>query len=222
MIRYSLLLCLFYWHAINPVNTKMTEVVSATTVGSKPFLMPVDDVFTISGIGTVVTGKVARGTVKTGDSIELVGINDRIIRSKVKSIEMFRKTVTEAKEGETCGIVLSAVEKTDVSRGIVLAKPGSMFASNTFTCELVFKTKEDGGRKFPIADNFRTQFYIYNTNFSGIIKLPAGMQNIIPAEKTIVTVKLEMPVAIEKGLPFNIMEYGKEIGSGMILEPVKN
>lgn len=218
MIKYCLLLSFISLYGIIPVHTKSSPTIAEAATPTDPFLMPVEDVFSISGRGTVITGKIVRGQVKVGDSVDIVGINDHNIKVLVKGIEMFRKIQTEAKEGDNCGLLISSVMKEDVKRGMVMAKPGSIAAYKKFSCELIFKTKEEGGMSLPIADNFRPQFKIHNILFSGIIKLPTGMPNIKPAAKTIVTVELETAVAIEKDFKFSIVYGGKEIGSGIILD----
>jgi elongation factor Tu len=222
MIKYGLLLLALCFFAAGPVHAGKIATISGVNVASGDFLMPVNDVFYINGYGTVVTGTILRGNIRVGDSVDIVGINESVIRTTVKSIELFKKTVTEAKEADECGLLLAFVKPSDVSRGMVLAKPGSIFPVKKISCEVIFKTKEDGGRKYPIADNFRTQVRIYNTTSSAKIRLREGVQNITPAEKTNVTLEFEKPVAVETGLTFSIMEYGKEIGSGTITAIIKN
>lgn len=218
MVKYLLLATAFHVAWITPVTSSLPVKPKAEPVN---FLMPVEDVFNISGRGTVVTGIIQRGTIKAGDQVELVGINDEVITARVNGLEMFRKMVVEAKEGQNVGVILSGVEKDKVKSGMVLAKPGTIAASKKFTCELSLKSPGAGGRTTPLANTDRIHIFFYRVGFSGKIILPKTKENITPGETTTLTVELETPVAMEKGTTFSIKEAGKEIGSGNVLRPGK-
>ena len=186
----------------------------------KPFLMPIEDVLTITGRGTVVTGRVERGTVKLNDPVEIVGIKPTK-SSVVTGIEMFRKTLDYAEAGDNAGILLRGVNRDEVVRGQVLAKPGSITPHSKFTCQCYILTKEEGGRHTAFLSNYRPQFYFHTTDITGTITLPAGTEMVMPGDNVSFTVELIHPVAVEKGTKFSIREGGRTVGAGTVSEIIK-
>jgi elongation factor Tu len=186
----------------------------------KPFMMPIEDVFSISGRGTVVTGRVERGKVKVGEEIEIVGFK-ATEKKIVTGVEMFRKLLDEGVAGDNIGVLLRGVEKTDVERGQVLAKPGSIKPHTRFKGEVYILSKEEGGRHTPFFNGYRPQFYIRTTDVTGILKLPEGVEMVMPGDNTTITGELITPVAIEKGSRFAIREGGRTVGAGTISEIIE-
>ena len=186
----------------------------------KPFLMPIEDVFSISGRGTVVTGRIERGQVKVGEEIEIIGFKPTE-KKVVTGVEMFRKLLDSGQAGDNVGILLRGVEKEDVERGQVLAKPGSIKPHTKFKAEVVVLTKEEGGRHTPFFNGYRPQFYIRTTDVTGTLKLPEGVEMVMPGDRTSITGELLTPVALEKGARFAIREGGRTVGSGTITEIVE-
>ena len=186
----------------------------------KPFLMPIEDVITITGRGTVVTGRVERGTVKLNDPVEIVGIKPTK-SSVVTGIEMFRKTLDFAEAGDNAGILLRGVARDEVVRGQVLAKPGSITPHSKFTCQCYILTKEEGGRHTAFLSNYRPQFYFHTTDITGTITLPTGTEMVMPGDNVTFTVELIHPVAVEKGTKFSIREGGRTVGAGTVNEIIK-
>ncbi len=182
-----------------------------------PFLMPVEDVFSISGRGTVATGRVERGVVKMGDEVEIVGINDTS-KTTVTGIEMFRKLLDSAEAGDNIGVLLRGVKKTDIERGQVLAKPGSINPHTKFVGQVYVLTEKEGGRHKPFFPGYRPQFYFRTTDVTGIINLPEGVEMCRPGDNVDMKVELISPIAIEKGLRFAIREGGRTVGSGVVIE----
>ena len=183
-----------------------------------PFLMPVEDVFTISGRGTVATGRVERGMVKTGETVEIVGLSDEKKSTVVTGLEMFRKTLDFAEAGDNIGALLRGIAKTDVERGQVLCKPGSIHPHTKFTGQVYVLSKDEGGRHTPFFNNYRPQFYFRTTDVTGIISLPEGTEMCMPGDNVDMDVELITPIAIEKGLRFAIREGGRTVGSGVVIE----
>ncbi len=181
----------------------------------KPFLMPIEDVFSISGRGTVVTGRVERGKVKVGEEIEIVGFKPTE-KKVVTGVEMFRKLLDEGVAGDNIGVLLRGVEKTDVERGQVLAKPGSITPHTKFKGEVYILSKEEGGRHTPFFNGYRPQFYIRTTDVTGSLKLPEGVEMVMPGDNTSINAELHVPVALEKGARFAIREGGRTVGAGTI------
>ena len=181
----------------------------------KPFLMPVEDVFSIKGRGTVVTGRIERGIVKVGDEIEIIGIKDTK-KSVVTGVEMFRQSLDQGQAGDNAGVLLRGVEKDDVQRGQVLAKPGSVTPHKKFEAEAYILSKDEGGRHTPIFSGYKPQFYIRTTDVTGEVKLPEGVEMIMPGDNAKMTVELITPVAMEEGLRFAIREGGQTVGAGAI------
>ncbi len=187
----------------------------------KPFLMAIEDVFSITGRGTVVTGKVERGTLKPGEEVEIVGFRPEPIKTVATSIEMFRKELDEALPGDNVGILLRGVDKDDVERGMVVAKPGSIKPHTKFKAEVYVLTKEEGGRHTPFFTGYRPQFYFRTTDVTGEIKLPEGREMVMPGDNVELEVHLIAPVALEEGLRFAIREGGRTVGAGVITKIIE-
>ena len=183
----------------------------------QPFLMPVEDVFTITGRGTVATGRVERGTVKLQDEVEIVGIKP-VAKSVVTGVEMFRKLLDQAEAGDNIGVLLRGIDRKDIERGQVLAKPGTIHPHTKFTSQVYVLTKEEGGRHTPFFDGYRPQFYFRTTDVTGVIKLPAGTEMVMPGDNVDMEIELITPIAIEKGLRFAIREGGRTVGSGVVAD----
>ena len=186
----------------------------------KSFLMPVEDVFTISGRGTVVTGRIEQGIVKTGDPIEIVGITDTT-KTTCTGVEMFRKSLDEGRAGENCGVLLRGVERDDVERGQVLCAPGSISPHTEFEAEIYVLSKEEGGRHTPFFSNYRPQFYFRTTDVTGACALPEGVEMVMPGDNIKMTVTLISPIAMEEGLKFAIREGGRTVGAGVVAKIIK-
>ena len=185
---------------------------------TKPFIMPVEDVFSITGRGTVATGRVERGVVKMGDTVEIVGLMDEPRSTVVTGIEMFRKILDFAEAGDNIGMLLRGIQKTDIERGQVVAKPGSIHPHTKFKGEVYVLTKEEGGRHTPFFNNYRPQFYFRTTDVTGVIALPEGTEMCMPGDHVVMNVELITPIAIEMGLRFAIREGGRTVGSGVVTE----
>ncbi|ORN22194.1 elongation factor Tu [Lentilactobacillus parabuchneri] len=183
---------------------------------SKPFLMPVEDVFTITGRGTVASGRIDRGTVKVGDEVEIVGLNDEPLKSTVTGLEMFRKTLDEGQAGDNVGVLLRGIDRDQVVRGQVLAAPGSIQTHKEFEGQVYILTKEEGGRHTPFFSNYRPQFYFHTTDVTGVIELEKGVEMVMPGDNVTFQVELTKPVAIEKGTKFTIREGGHTVGAGVV------
>ncbi len=181
-----------------------------------PFLMPIEDVFTITGRGTVATGRVERGQLKTGDEVEIVGLKDEKLKSVVTGIEMFRKILDYAEAGDNIGALLRGIQRTEVERGQVLCKPGTIHPHTKFRCSVYVLKKEEGGRHKPFFNNYRPQFYFRTTDVTGIITLPDGVEMAMPGDNLEFDVELITPIAIEEGLRFAIREGGRTVGSGVV------
>ena len=182
----------------------------------QPFLMPVEDVFTITGRGTVATGRVERGQLKMSEEVEIVGLNDETRKSVVTGIEMFRKLLDYAEAGDNIGVLLRGVQRTDIERGQVLAKPGSIHPHTKFKGQVYVLTKDEGGRHTPFFNNYRPQFYFRTTDVTGVISLPEGTEMCMPGDNVMMDVELITPIAIEEGLRFAIREGGRTVGSGVV------
>ncbi|EFG56117.1 elongation factor Tu [Lactobacillus amylolyticus] len=184
----------------------------------KPFLMPVEDVFTITGRGTVASGRIDRGTVKIGDEVEIVGLVDKVLKSVVTGLEMFHKTLDVGEAGDNVGILLRGINRDQVVRGQVLAAPGSIKTHKEFKGQVYILKKEEGGRHTPFFSDYRPQFYFHTTDITGEIELPEGTEMVMPGDNTEFTVKLIKPAAIEKGTKFTIREGGRTVGAGQVTE----
>ena len=182
----------------------------------RPFLMPIEDVFSITGRGTVVTGRVERGQIKVGDQIEIVGMQEQKMTTTVTGIEMFRKLLEAAQAGDNAGVLLRGIGKEQVERGMVLSKPGSVTPHREFECEVYVLSKEEGGRHTPFFKGYRPQFYFRTTDVTGDIELPEGVEMVMPGDNTQFKVRLIVPVAMEQGLRFAIREGGRTVGAGVV------
>ena len=187
----------------------------------QPFLMSVEDVFSITGRGTVATGRIERGKVKTGEGVEIVGLIPQPLASTVTGVEMFRKILDEGEAGDNAGLLLRGIEKKDIRRGMVICKPGSITPHTDFKCEVYVLSKEEGGRHTPFFNKYRPQFYFRTTDVTGEVELPAGTEMVMPGDNTALTVKLIQPIAMEKGLKFAIREGGRTVGAGQVTEILK-
>ncbi len=186
-----------------------------------PFLMSVEDVFSITGRGTVATGRIERGKIKVGEAVEIVGLMDAPLSSTVTGVEMFRKLLEEGEAGDNAGLLLRGIEKTQIRRGMVICKPGSITPHTEFKGEVYVLSKEEGGRHTPFFQKYRPQFYFRTTDVTGEVELPAGTEMVMPGDNTSLTVKLIQPIAMEKGLKFAIREGGRTVGAGQVTEIIK-
>ncbi len=186
----------------------------------KPFLMPIEDVFSISGRGTVVTGRVERGVVKVGDEVEIVGLRETK-KTVATGVEMFRKILDEGRAGDNIGVLLRGIGKDEVERGMVLAKPGSITPHTKFKASVYVLTKEEGGRHTPFFNGYRPQFYFRTTDVTGVVKLPDGVEMVMPGDNVNITVELISPIAMEKELRFAIREGGRTVGAGVVTEVIE-
>jgi elongation factor Tu len=184
----------------------------------KPFLMPVEDIFTITGRGTVATGRVERGIIKTGEEVELVGLVEKPRKLVVTGVEMFRKILDEGRAGDNIGLLLRGIDRKDIKRGQVLAKPGSVKAHTKFKAQVYVLSKEEGGRHTPFFNGYRPQFYFRTTDITGSIKLPEGVEMIMPGDNVEIEVELITPMALELNLRFAIREGGRTVGAGVVSE----
>ncbi|MBR6271315.1 MAG: elongation factor Tu, partial [Lachnospiraceae bacterium] len=182
----------------------------------KPFLMPVEDVFTISGRGTVATGRVERGVIHVGDEVEIVGVKDESRKTVCTGVEMFHKLLDEGQAGDNVGLLLRGVDRKEIERGQVIAKPGSITPHQKFTCQVYVLSKEEGGRHTPFFNNYRPQFYFRTTDVTGVCELPAGTEMCMPGDNVEMTVELIHKVAMEVGLRFAIREGGRTVGAGTV------
>ena len=187
----------------------------------QPFLMPIEDVMTISGRGTVVTGRVERGTVKLQDEVEIVGLSKEPKKTTITGVEMFRKILDQAEAGDNIGALLRGIQRTEVERGQVLAKPGTIHPHTKFKAQVYVLTKEEGGRHTPFFNGYRPQFYFRTTDVTGVIDLPAGTEMVMPGDNVDMTIELITPIAMEKGLRFAIREGGRTVGSGIVSEIIE-
>jgi elongation factor Tu len=182
----------------------------------KPFLMPVEDVFTITGRGTVVTGRIERGIVKVNETVEIVGIREKSTSTTVTGVEMFRKILDEGRAGENVGLLLRGVKREDVERGQVVCKPSSITPHTEFEGQVYILSKDEGGRHTPFFNNYRPQFYFRTTDVTGVVTLPSGTEMVMPGDNTSMSVSLIQPIAMEEGLQFAIREGGRTVGAGQV------
>jgi elongation factor Tu len=187
----------------------------------QPFLMSVEDVFSITGRGTVATGRIERGRIKVGEGVEIVGLIEKPLTSTVTGVEMFRKLLDEGEAGDNAGLLLRGIEKKDIRRGMVIVKPGSITPHTDFKGEVYVLSKEEGGRHTPFFNKYRPQFYFRTTDVTGEVELPAGTEMVMPGDNTTLQVKLIQPIAMEKGLKFAIREGGRTVGAGQVTEILK-
>ena len=213
----------------DPVYAPMKELMDAVDSyiptpdrpTDQPFLMPVEDVFTITGRGTVATGRVERGVVKVSDEVELIGLSKERKKTVVTGVEMFRKLLDQAEAGDNIGVLLRGIDRKEIERGQVLAKPGTINPHTKFKAQVYVLTKEEGGRHTPFFTNYRPQFYFRTTDVTGVIELPAGTEMCMPGDNVDMTIELITPIAIEKGLRFAIREGGRTVGSGIVAEIIE-
>ena len=203
---------------MDAVDTAIPEPVRET---EKPFLMPIEDVFTITGRGTVVTGKIERGVVKVNESVEILGIKEGKQTTTVTGIEMFRKLLDEGQAGENVGLLLRGIKREEVERGQVVAKPGSITPHTEFEANVYILSKDEGGRHTPFYDNYRPQFYFRTTDVTGVVRLPEGTEMVMPGDNTEMRVEMIQPIAMEEGLRFAIREGGRTVGAGTVTKIVK-
>lgn len=205
------------WELMDTLDSYIPEPVRDI---DKPFLMPIEDVFSISGRGTVVTGRIERGVIKVGEEVEIVGIKDTI-KTVVTGIEMFRKILDEGRAGDNVGCLLRGVKKDEVERGQVLAKPGTITPHRKFKAEVYVLTKEEGGRHTPFFSGYRPQFYFRTTDVTGVVTLPEGVEMVMPGDNVSIDVELITPIAMEEGLRFAIREGGRTVGAGVVTKVVE-
>src|SRR5699024_3819995 len=187
----------------------------------QPFLMSVEDVFSITGRGTVATGRIERGVIKVGDSVEIVGLIEKPLTSTITGVEMFKKILDRGEAGDNAGLLLRGIEKKQIRRGMVIVKPGSITPHKKFKCEVYVLNKDEGGRHTPFFKNYRPQFYFRTTDVTGEVTLPDGVEMVMPGDNVTLTVELIAPVAMEKGLEFAIREGGRTVGAGQVTEIVE-
>jgi elongation factor Tu len=187
----------------------------------KPFLMPIEDVFTITGRGTVVTGRIERGVLNVNDEVEILGITDKPLKTVCTGVEMFRKLLDRGEAGDNVGALLRGVKREEVQRGQVLAKPGSINPHTNFEAEVYVLSKEEGGRHTPFQDNYRPQFYFRTTDVTGVVKLPEGTAMVMPGDNVKMNVELIQPIAMDEGLRFAIREGGRTVGAGVVTKIIK-
>jgi elongation factor Tu len=192
-----------------PIPTRLTDL---------PFLMPVEDVFSITGRGTVATGRIERGVVNTGEQVDILGMGAEGLKSTVTGVEMFRKILDRGEAGDNVGLLLRGIDKESIRRGMVICKPGSVTPHARFKAEVYVLSKEEGGRHTPFFNNYRPQFYLRTTDVTGVITLPEGVEMVMPGDNITITVELINKVAMEKGLRFAIREGGRTVGAGQVTE----
>ncbi|MEH0843211.1 elongation factor Tu [Micromonospora sp. CPCC 205711] len=203
---------------MNAVDTAIPQPERET---EKPFLMPIEDVFTITGRGTVVTGRAERGILKPNEEVEIVGIREKSMKTTCTGIEMFRKLLDEARAGENVGLLLRGIKREDVERGMVVVKPGTSTPHTEFEATVYILSKEEGGRHTPFFQNYRPQFYFRTTDVTGVVTLPEGTEMVMPGDNTTMTVKLIQPIAMEENLKFAIREGGRTVGAGRVTKILK-
>jgi elongation factor Tu len=203
---------------LEAVDTSIPEPVREI---DKPFLMPIEDVFTITGRGTVVTGRVERGVLKVNEQVEIIGIRDQKITTTVTGVEMFRKLLDEARAGENVGLLLRGIKREEVERGMVVIKPGTTTPHTQFQAQVYVLSKDEGGRHTPFFNNYRPQFYFRTTDVTGVVHLPEGTEMVMPGDNTEMTVDLIQPIAMEEGLRFAIREGGRTVGAGRVIKILK-
>ncbi|MCW3467681.1 elongation factor Tu [Chitinophaga nivalis] len=187
----------------------------------QPFLMSVEDVFSITGRGTVATGRIERGRIKVGENVEIVGLLEESLKSTCTGVEMFKKLLDEGEAGDNAGLLLRGIEKTQIRRGMVICQPGSITPHTEFKCEVYVLSKEEGGRHTPFFNKYRPQFYFRTTDVTGEVEMPAGVEMVMPGDNVSLTVKLIAPIAMDKGLKFAIREGGRTVGAGQVTEILK-
>jgi elongation factor Tu len=203
---------------LNAVDDSIPEPVREI---DKPFLMPIEDVFTITGRGTVVTGRIERGIIKVGEEVEVIGIREKSLKTTVTGVEMFRKLLDEGRAGDNVGLLLRGVKREDVERGQVVIKPGTNTPHTQFQAQVYILSKDEGGRHTPFFNNYRPQFYFRTTDVTGVVTLPEGTEMVMPGDNTEMTVQLIQPVAMDENLKFAIREGGRTVGAGRVTKIIK-
>ncbi len=203
---------------MDAVDDNVPEPVRET---DKPFLMPVEDVFTITGRGTVVTGRVERGMIKVGETVEIIGIREKSMSTTVTGVEMFRKLLDQGQAGDNVGLLLRGTKREEVERGMVVCKPGSVTPHTQFEAQVYILSKDEGGRHTPFFNNYRPQFYFRTTDVTGVVTLPEGTEMVMPGDNTEMTVQLIQPIAMEEGLQLAIREGGRTVGAGRVIKILK-
>jgi elongation factor Tu len=203
---------------LDAVDENVPEPVRET---EKPFLMPIEDVFTITGRGTVVTGRVERGIVKVGETVEIVGIREKSQSTTVTGVEMFRKLLDQGQAGDNVGLLLRGIKREEVERGQVIVKPGTTTPHTEFEANVVILSKDEGGRHTPFFNNYRPQFYFRTTDVTGVVTLPEGTEMVMPGDNTAMKVDLIQPIAMDEGLKFAIREGGRTVGAGRVTKIIK-
>jgi elongation factor Tu len=198
-----------------------SEIPAPVREVDKPFLMPIEDVFTITGRGTVATGRIERGVINVGESVEIVGLSEEKLTSTCTGVEMFRKLLDRGEAGDNAGLLLRGIDKKALKRGMVICKPGSVKPHTKFKCEVYVLSKEEGGRHKPFFDGYRPQFYFRTTDVTGAIKLPTGVEMVMPGDNLALEVELISSIAMEKGLRFAIREGGRTVGAGQVTEIIE-
>jgi elongation factor Tu len=198
---------------LNAVDENIPDPVRAT---DQPFLMPVEDVFSITGRGTVVTGRIERGVIKINESVELSGIKEKPLKTTVTSIEMFNKLLDEGHAGDNAALLIRGIKREDVERGMVVVKPGTTTPHTEFQAQVYILSKDEGGRHTPFFNNYRPQFYFRTTDVTGVVTLPEGTEMVMPGDNTEMSVQLIQPIAMEEGLRFAIREGGRTVGAGRV------
>jgi len=206
---------------IELMNAVDEHVPEPTRDIDKPFLMPIEDVFSITGRGTVVTGRIERGTVKVNDTVEIVGIKEKSLTTTVTGVEMFRKLLDEGRAGDNVGLLLRGVKREEVERGQCVIKPGTTTPHTEFEAQVYVLAKDEGGRHTPFFNNYRPQFYFRTTDVTGVVHLPEGVEMVMPGDNTTMRVELIQPVAMEEGLKFAIREGGRTVGAGNVTKIIK-
>jgi elongation factor Tu len=203
---------------LNLMNSVDEWIEEPVRDSDKPFLMPIEDVFSITGRGTVATGRIEAGVINTGDPVDVVGIGEEKLTSTVTGVEMFRKILDRGEAGDNVGILLRGIDKADIRRGMVIAKAGSVTPHKKFKAEVYILTKEEGGRHTPFHNRYRPQFYVRTTDVTGEISLPEGVEMVLPGDNLTITVELLQPIALNEGLRFAIREGGRTVGAGQVTE----
>ncbi|HET9257547.1 MAG TPA: EF-Tu/IF-2/RF-3 family GTPase, partial [Pseudonocardiaceae bacterium] len=198
-----------------------TAIPEPTRDTDKPFLMPIEDVFTITGRGTVVTGRIERGIVKVNETVDIVGIKAEKMTTTVTGVEMFRKLLDEGRAGDNVGLLLRGIKREDVERGQVVIKPGTNTPHTDFEAQVYILSKDEGGRHTPFFNNYRPQFYFRTTDVTGVVTLPEGTEMVMPGDNTEMSVKLIQPVAMDENLKFAIREGGRTVGAGRVIKIIK-
>jgi elongation factor Tu len=206
------------WRLIEAVDT---YIPTPQRDVDKPFLMPIEDVFTITGRGTVVTGRVERGVLRVGEQVEIVGLRSEVRTTVATSLEMFRKTLDQIQAGDNAGVLLRGIDRKEVERGMVLAKPGSITPHTKFAAEIYVLTKEEGGRHTPFFSGYRPQFYFRTTDVTGTMRLPEGVEMVMPGDNVRIEVELIAPIAMEEGLRFAVREGGHTVGAGVVTKIIE-